>query len=269
MKTGVVLELRGSSAVILDGSGGFRTVHADSDWRPGDVVPLAAPRCRRPWAAGLAACLTAAVLGSGYVWFDQTAVVSLDVNPSVELGLNRLERVVSVTARNDEGQALLADSTVKGLPVDRAVEELLGSGYLSPYLEQNGYVTLSVQSDSGALAGRLNAAAVTAVGTEYQVECHQVDSATLEAAHHYGVTAGKYLALLELQQADPALDIRDYLHCGIGEIREETEHCRQWGHNFIGEGTPNLEDGSATPSGEGGCSSGRSGGHHRQEHCGE
>ena len=32
-------------------------------------------------------------------------------------------------------------------------------------------------------------------------------------------------ALMELQEADPEIDISEYAHCGIGEIEEQTERC--------------------------------------------
>ena len=63
---------------------------------------------RRPRAASyprrLAACL--ALLLSGSYWFclAPAAEISIDVNPSVELAVNRLDQVVSVRGRNDDGR---------------------------------------------------------------------------------------------------------------------------------------------------------------------
>lgn len=265
MKTGVVLEINGPIAVVLDGSGSFRTVPAVIGWCAGDVVPLAAPRRKAAWTLPLAACLAAALLGSGgFLWLDQTSLVSLDVNPSVELGLNRFERVVSVTARNDEGAELLSVANVAGKTAGEAVEELLDSGYLGPYLEESGCVSLSVQSPDAALAARLETAAT---GGGYQVECSRVDAATVEEAHHYGVTAGKYLALLELQAADPSLDISAYTHCGIGEIRAETERCLEDGHDQSGTAPGTETNASCNGNGYGGGNGeGYGGGHHGGNH---
>lgn len=48
-------------------------------------------------------------VGIGSFWWIQTPVsyVSIDVNPSVELALNRFDRVVSAKAYNTEGEEIL------------------------------------------------------------------------------------------------------------------------------------------------------------------
>ena len=248
MKTGVVLQLKAGRAIVLDGSGAFREVAARPAWRPGDVVPLQAPRRPARRILPLAACLAVVLLGTGgWLWLSPTALISLDVNPAVELTLNRLGRVVGTRAMNDEGAELLDAGDVKGMTAEKAVAALLGSGYLSTYLERENCVTLTVQSEDAALEARLLAAvdetANSAAAPGTRVNCHEVDADTVESAHGYGVTAGKYLALLELQEADPGIDIGEYTHCGIGEIEAQTERCHT--------GEP---DNSA-----GGCSAG---GHH-------
>ncbi len=261
MKTGVVLECNGSRAVVLDGSGGFRAVSARPEWRPGDVVPLPGQRGKAGALAAAAACLVLALAGGGsWLWLSPAALVSMDVNPSVELTLNRFERVVSARALNAEGAALLEAGTVNGMPAARAVAALLDSGYLEPYLERENYVTLTVQSEDEDLAGRLLAlvdeTASASVGAQARVSCHGVDGALVEEAHSHGVTAGKYLALLELQAADPGVDITEYTHCGIGEIEEQIERC----HRSHGSGAEN--GGAWTSPGEG-CGAGE---HHGDRH---
>lgn len=230
MRTGVVLELKDGRAVVLDGSGGFREVSARTEWRAGDVVPLPGARTRPGRWAGLAACLVLLLLGGGgWLWLSPAALVSLDVNPSVELTLNRFDRVLSARAMNDEGFGLLDAGGVKGMTADAAVSTLLGSGYLEPYLERENAVTLTVQSGNAATETRLlvlvDSAAGASVDAGTRVSCHGVDRSVVEAAHGHGVTAGKYLALMELQEADPEIDISEYAHCGIGEIEEQTERC--------------------------------------------
>lgn len=263
MKTGVILELRAGRAVVLDGSGGFREVEARPEWRTGDVVPLQAPRGAHRWALPLCACLALVLVGGGgWLWTAPAALVSLDVNPAVELTLNRFDRVVGTRAMNDEGAGLLDTGSVKGMTAERAVAALLGSSYLDPYLDREGTVTLTVQTEDAALEQRLLAAVdatasgVVAPGT--QVSCHGVDAGTVEAAHRHGVTAGKYLALLELQQADPNIDISAYTHCGIGEIEAQTERCHA-AHGGGMEGT----DGDLDASGGESCGAGE---HHGDGH---
>ena len=56
----------------------------------------------------LLACLALVVAllgGGGWLWFTPTASVSVDINPSLELRLNRFSRVVAVEGANADGQA--------------------------------------------------------------------------------------------------------------------------------------------------------------------
>lgn len=68
-------------------------------------------RFRHPVQAALAAACMVVVLllgMNGYSWFlAPVSYVSIDVNPSVELALNKLDRVVSATAYNKQGEELL------------------------------------------------------------------------------------------------------------------------------------------------------------------
>lgn len=238
MKTGVILEINQNRALVLDGSGGFREVSAQPGWQTGDVVPLSATARPRVFFMA-AACFLVCFLGlGGWLWFGQASLVSLDVNPSVELRLNYFDRVVSARAMNDEGVELLEAGEVTGMTADQAVSALLKSDFLSGYLTKEQLVTvmLTVQSGSGAREEKLlqlvngSAEEAAEAAGSVQVECHIVDGELVAQAHGHGVTAGKYLALLQLQQADPEIDINDYTHCGIGEIRQEAALCQSGGH---------------------------------------
>lgn len=77
--------------------------------------------------------------------------VSLDINPSVELVLDKKDRVLSVTAANEDGQVLLyQEEGIVGLEVDEAVDRITKLaeelGYLS---EDNKVVDVTVSSTLG------------------------------------------------------------------------------------------------------------------------
>ena len=76
--------------------------------RQGGAIPITAARARpkkhrwRPLAA--AACLVLAVTGGGVGYYLQSntvaSIISLDVNPGVELTVNRQEKVLSAAPTN-------------------------------------------------------------------------------------------------------------------------------------------------------------------------
>ena len=63
------------------------------------------------------------------------ATVSLDVNPSVEIQVNRKDQVLEVTPLNEDGKRVIGDMDFSGSDLDVTVNALIGS------MLQNGYLS--------------------------------------------------------------------------------------------------------------------------------
>lgn len=252
MKRGIIMELRDGRAVLMDGSGDIASVPTQSHWRVGDTAEFPRKQNQAVRWGTLAAALML-VLGGGLfagAYASPYSLISLDVNPSVELTLNRFDRVISMRAMNDEGEVLLQTAQVKNQSLENALATLLGDDYLAGYLSADAYVTMTVQAGDSAreqtLLTQMDSAADAQIRANYQsaqVESLPVNSATVASAHGCGVTAGKYLALMALQEADPTVDITEYAHCGIGEIKTETQLCYQHAAQGGGHGNGNGGNG--------------------------
>ena len=104
--------------------------------RKGTVVPMKKKNQRmKKWMQAMAACLAVLLLGGGVLVQQAhavTSVVSLDVNPSIELRVNSREKVVSCQALNDEAAVVLADMDggrdLKGVKADVAGWQSVVSG---------------------------------------------------------------------------------------------------------------------------------------------
>lgn len=129
--------------------------------------------------AGAALCLALTVAG-GWGWQNLAvgAVLFLDVNPSVELSLNRSDRVVRAQALNQEAQALMADMDLRGTDAQVAVNALVGAMVQGGYLTGSGNtVLISVESDDPAAAERLRSMVTVSAGN--QLSQSQVESAVV------------------------------------------------------------------------------------------
>ena len=90
------------------------------------------------------------------------STVALDVNPSIELGVNKKEQVVLVTPKNEDGVKVIGDMKLKGSDLKVAVNAIIGSmlreGYIS---ELANSILISVDSDdpikSAEMQSRLSA----------------------------------------------------------------------------------------------------------------
>jgi len=138
------------------------------------------------------------------------SVVAVDVNPSVELRLNRGEQVVGVQALNNEAQAVLDEVRWRFVAIDDVVEQLwqslLNHGYLQ---DENSFMLVSFeQSDdlrADALQERLSFAVLNLMDYNQDiVHLQKVEIEKIaELAEKYGVSRGVMQLALEAQLLNP------------------------------------------------------------------
>ncbi len=111
------------------------------------------PRRKRrfmPAVAAAAVVLCGALAGWQLHTAAPAARVALDVNPSVELTLDKNDQLLKAIPCNADAKALLDGMKLEELPVDEAVDVLVDalqqSGYLS---SENGTVLISVDAKGG------------------------------------------------------------------------------------------------------------------------
>ncbi len=240
MKKGIVIEIKGRQATVMVSGGSFLSVRAEAGWKKGDVVsvPKKAAGKTKTWRTlgSVAACLVLLVplsLLGGRLYFTPEALVSLDVNPSIELSVNRFDRIIGVRAYNKDGEAILRQSDLRNQKVQDAVRTLV-TQELDSYLKTSPYLTFSVETDDQSYEDQLMEVLRTAVSkvsdldpelSDLGVDYYAVDDATVESAHSHHITAGKYVTLMQLQEYMPEMRIEQYSHCGIGEIKEQIHSC--------------------------------------------
>ena len=168
-----------------------------------------------------AVCLAILVVaGGGYRLYSVPVyAISIDVNPSLELGVNRFDRVVRVTGYNDDGNELARNIDVKNMNYTDAINALLSSETLEEYSQNGADVVVAVSGGSE----EKNSEMVTAVeGCHHgnmRLYCYGSDSEMVEEAHENGLSLGKYRAYLELKQYDPDITVEDIRDMPMYEIR--------------------------------------------------
>lgn len=175
-----------------------------------------------PVRLAAAACFVLVlVLGGGsWVYLTPTALISVDVNPSVELGVNRFDRVVSSEGMNDDGRALLESVDVWNLTYDEAVAALLDSETVSQILADDGVAEVTVVSSEGGQGTRLLEGVEACTASRGNTYCHAATEEEAAEAHEVGLSCGKYLALVELQSLDSSITADDVRDMTMREIRD-------------------------------------------------
>lgn len=199
-----------------------------------EMIPAPAPKRKRryaPWLA--AACLVLVLAGAFGLYSRQNtasvaSIVSLDVNPSIEMNLNKDARVVSVTALNQDAVAILDGMDLKGADVNVAVNALVGSLLKHGYVDELANSILVTVEDSDSARGTalqqtlsqeindiLSAASVNAAVLSQTVSANS----TLQAkADQYGISLGKAVLIQSLVDQSTHLTFEELVGLTVNEL---------------------------------------------------
>lgn len=175
---------------------------------------------KRMWviASSVAACAVLALCGYGYYRTPRN-YISLDINPSLELGVNAFDRVVNIEAYNDDGQQLLTRIQYRNLSVEQAVSLLVQQAAQQGFIAQDGstVVAVTAESNSQTVAAALQSRgeqgvqqAMQAGGMAAVVYGDHMDLALRQEAHEEGISPGKLRLIQALQALDPAITPEQY-----------------------------------------------------------
>ena len=179
-------------------------------------------------AAVCAACAVMLVFAFLPSLHPASAVVSFDVNPSIELSLDAEENVTEVLVHNEEGELVLDDMELEGVDIDVAVNALIGSMMRHGYLDElKNTLLVTVKSEDEQMRSRLRKSIVNDIeemmeGNSLQISILSQDMDTTneytEIAQKYGISEGKAALISELVQSDPAYQFEDFVGLSITDL---------------------------------------------------
>lgn len=94
----------------------------------------------------MVACLCLLLLGS-WVWQSPIGTVRMQINPDVQLSVNRFDRVVALEGLNEDGAALIDGYHAYGKGMKTVSDELADRAMELGYLSAGGQITLTVDSE--------------------------------------------------------------------------------------------------------------------------
>lgn len=188
---GVLSRCETGKGTVIDMTNAVETKKKKNRW-----APLAA-----------AACLALVLVGGGggyYYYSANNAVaslVSLDVNPSIQLEVNKNEKVLSATPMNDDGAEILDGMDLKGTQADVAMYAIIGSLLQHGYVDELANSILITVEDDDQVRGEKLQQELTAQADAALANA-QVNGAVLaqtlqnseelsQKAQEYGISTGK------------------------------------------------------------------------------
>lgn len=232
----IIMETNGKEAVALASNGRFIKIR-NAGYTVGQQITLTSDMILRnertlrtrtiTKIAAVAACfcvLFASIFGLVILNSPSYGYVSVDVNPSIEYRINRLDRVVSVSAANEDGEALLASigvDNVEGKDIEIAlsltVNELSVQGYLDG---EDAGIVISSSASTEKASTALNEKLLAYTAAEEKLEGVEVITAvvsqgTVKEAERLGTTAGK---LYLIQSIGDDVNIEEWIDRSVTEI---------------------------------------------------
>ena len=119
---------------------------------PADKWMPVTGKAQMPWrrVMGIAASFLVVLAGISFGVTERTplALVSLDVNPGIEITINSKERVIEANPVNDEAKEILDEMDLKGSDIDVACNAIVGSMLTHGYrTDLQNSILLSVNAD--------------------------------------------------------------------------------------------------------------------------
>ena len=209
--------------------------------RKGTVIPMTTKKTtKRRWTSLIAACLAVMLLGGGLFYQRANAVasvVSLDVNPSIELKVNRGEKVLVCTPLNEDAKAILADmgngADLKGAKLDVAVNAIVGSLVRNGYLNSiSSAIMISVEDKDAARAEKLQRELTSAVDGVLQTSEAKAavltqtltqDAAREQQARENNISTGKAALVNRVLTLNPSLKFDALAKLSVEELKDLAE----------------------------------------------
>ena len=210
--------------------------------RKGTVIPMTTQKTtKRKWTSLIAACLAVMLLGGGGVFCQQAnavaSVVSLDVNPSIELKVNRSEKVLVCTPLNEDAKAILADmgggADLKGAKLDVAVNAIVGSLVRNGYLNSiSSAIMISVEDKDTARAEKLQRELTSTVDGVLQTSESRAsvltqtltqDAELMQQARENSISTGKAALVNRVLALNSTLKFDELAKLSVEELKDLAE----------------------------------------------
>ena len=236
------MEQRLAAAVEKTAPNDANGVLSRCEERKGTVIPMTTKKTtKRRWTSLIAACLAVMLLGGGGLFYQRAnavaSVVSLDVNPSIELKANRSEKVLACTPLNEDAKAILADmgngADLKGAKLDVAVNAIVGSLVRNGYLNSiSSAIMISVEDKDTARAEKLQRELTSTVDGILQTSESRAsvltqtltqDAGLTQQARENSISTGKAALVNRVLAINPSLKFDALAKLSVEELKDLAE----------------------------------------------
>lgn len=153
---------------------------------------------------------------------NEFSYITVDVNPSFELVLNKEDIVLNIITYNDEAKEIIKLLGYKDKEYMDVLQQLLSNEEYLQYILEDGYMQVSVYSKNKQKSISLESQidqylSTTVVSQQYQSGC--VDKQTHHAAKQCHMSSGRYSLIQEIMALDTSYTMNALETMSIQELR--------------------------------------------------
>ncbi len=144
--------------------------------------------------------------------------VAIDVNPSLELKINKKNEVIEVVANNDDAQNVLQGMNLKGSDINVAVNALIGSMVQLGYLDDVANSILISVDGTNSDALRLELLNNLNIDSNYSVVSQEISTNYADIAKEYNISEGKVQLIYQVLESNPLHTFEELASLSIHEL---------------------------------------------------
>ena len=180
------------------------------------------------------------------------STVFLDVNPSIELVVNKNDRIKSARALNQDAELIIADMNLKNTDLEVGVNAIIGSMLKNGYISDlSNSILVSVENNdktkneelqnkiTNQINDVLGVANVNAAVLSQSVNKKKPEVDTL--CENYGISKGKAELILAIREKDPKLLEKDLVGLTINELNLLMDSKNLAVENVVSKGEPSSK----------------------------
>ena len=158
--------------------------------------------------------------------FKVASRIGIDVNPSIELKINKKNKVIDVIANNEDGNKILSDMDLNGSDMNVAINALIGSMVKNGYIDElANSILISVEGNSLEENEKLRQEIVNQLNANLANNNFSIVSQTLSneselenIANQYNISLGKAKLIQDIIANNNLLTYEELANLSINEL---------------------------------------------------
>lgn len=181
---------------------------------------------RKVMAAAACIAVSLLTLGGCGVYFTPTSVISIDVNPSLEMDVNCFDQVISVEGLNDDGVQVADSLNLRFKNYTEAISKILSDEKITECMDADGEMSIVIIGENQKQKERLLENIEVCTAEQKNIYCSTAGNEEAQDAREAGLSYGKYKKYLELKELNSQITIEEVELMTMKEIQIEIQRLK-------------------------------------------